>query len=52
VGAEVVHAAENRAQKRAADVVEKSAILVAGLRHLDRRFTELFVPLVFYDPGS
>ena len=51
-GAEVVKASNNNAQRRSADVVEKSAILVAGLQHMDKRFTELFVPLVFFDPGS
>ena len=51
-GAKVLAASETKAQKRSADVVEKCAILVAGLRHMDTRFTDLFVPLVFYDPGS
>ncbi len=47
-GVQVVQAASTKAQKRTADVVEKSAVLVAGLRHMDARFSELFVPLVFY----
>jgi hypothetical protein len=51
-GVQVVQAAHTMAQKRTADVVEKSAVLVAGLQHMDARFTELFVPLVFYDAGS
>src|SRR5215212_5737492 len=51
-GVQVVQAANTKAQKRTADVVEKSAVLVAGLQHMDQRFTELFVPMVFYDPGS
>lgn len=51
-GVQVVNAANTRAQKRTADIVEKSAMLVAGLQHMDARFTELFVALVFYDAGS
>lgn len=51
-GLQVVNAANTKAQKRTADIVEKSAMLVAGLQHMDARFTELFVPLVFYDAGS
>jgi len=47
-----VKAANNKAQQRDAALVEKAATLVAGLKYLDRRFTELFVPLVFFDPGS
>jgi hypothetical protein len=51
-GAQIVEASNNKAQRRGADLVEKSAILVAGLRHMDQRFTGLFLPLVFFDLGS
>src|SRR4051794_6809717 len=51
-GVQVVQAANSKAQRRTADAVEKSAVLVAGLQHMDARFTELFVPLVFFDNGT
>lgn len=51
-GRSTAKAARSKKQQRSANLLEHAAILVAGLRHLDQRFTELFVPLTFYDPRS
>ncbi|WP_133806073.1 hypothetical protein [Kribbella caucasensis] len=51
-GRSLVAAAETKAQKRSANVLERAAVLAAGMRYLDRRFVELFIPLKFYDTGS
>ncbi len=51
-GMSAAKAAKNKKQQRSANLLEHAAILLAGLRQLDQRFTELFVPLTFYDSRS
>jgi hypothetical protein len=51
-GAQVMSAAKTRSQQQHANVLGHAAFLDAGLRFLDRRFVELFVPLTMYEPGA
>ena len=45
-------AARTKSQQQHANILGHAAFLDAGLRHLDQRFVELFVPLTIMDGGA